>query len=337
MGTARRPFDRFPPPREVANSPQALPPTEAHSDSPSRPRWVARFRRVDTVKKWINNKFSNGCASRASCPCFAPMIPEASSATRAFYEAGIGCIEYTTTMPDVLQLIREGLATLPRDLLLGVGTVMDGRGVEAAVAAGARFIASPGTSRSMIEACRRCDVLSIVGAMTPTEIMTAVEWGADVIKVFPAVSVGPGFFVDVLGPFPGLHLLAAGGMTLATVKEYVAAGVEIVAFLANGMEPAAYAAGDCPAITRTAARWVAAVARRATIAKRFRRVGGGDLIYARSAISPANSGTASRAAAIAWRRSASSCSGFFCSVPWMATLRISVKPMKPKIVRRYVS
>jgi 2-dehydro-3-deoxyphosphogluconate aldolase/(4S)-4-hydroxy-2-oxoglutarate aldolase len=95
--------------------------------------------------------------------------------------------------------------------------------------------------------------------MTPTEIMRAVELGADVIKVFPAVCVGPGFFVDVLGPLPGLHLMAAGGMTLAAVKDYIAAGVEIVAFLANGLEPAAYAAGDCPTITRTAAQWVAAV------------------------------------------------------------------------------
>jgi 2-dehydro-3-deoxyphosphogluconate aldolase/(4S)-4-hydroxy-2-oxoglutarate aldolase len=162
-------------------------------------------------------------------------------------------------MPNVLQLVREGLAALPRDLLLGVGTVMDGRGVEAAVEAGASFIASPGTSRAMIEACRRSGVVSIVGAMTPTEIMKAVELGADVIKVFPAVCVGPGFFVDVLGPFPGLHMMAAGGMTLATVKGYVAAGVQIVAFLANGMEPAAYAAGDCATITRTAAKWVEAV------------------------------------------------------------------------------
>ena len=181
------------------------------------------------------------------------------AASRAFYDAGAGCVEYTTTMPNVLPLIAEGRAALPGDLLLGVGTVMDGRGVDAAVEAGARFIASPGTSREMIDACRRLDVVSIVGAMTPTEIMRAVDLGADVIKVFPAVSVGPGFFVNVLGPFPGLHMMAAGGMTLAAIPDYIAAGVEIVAFLANGLEPAAYAAGDCAAITRTAAQWVAAV------------------------------------------------------------------------------
>ena len=86
--------------------------------------------------------------------------------------------------------------------------------------------------------------------------MKAVDLGADIIKVFPAACVGPGFFIDVLGPFPGLHMMAAGGMTLPTVRDYIAAGVEIVTFLANGLEPAAYAAGDCTAIERTAAKWV---------------------------------------------------------------------------------
>ena len=180
-------------------------------------------------------------------------------ASKAFYDAGIGCVEYTMTMPNVLQLLRDGAANLPQDLLLGAGTVTDGKTVDLAVEAGAKFIASPGTSSEMIEACKRRGVVSIVGAITPTEIMKAVELGADIIKVFPAACVGPGFFIDVLGPFPGLHMMAAGGMTLSTVKDYIAAGVEIIAFLANGMDAAAYAAGDCRTITRTAAKWVEAV------------------------------------------------------------------------------
>lgn len=180
-------------------------------------------------------------------------------ASKAFYDAGIGCVEYTMTMPNVLQLLKEGTASLPTDLLLGAGTIMDGKTVDLAVEAGAKFIASPGTSIEMIEACERHGVVSIVGAMTPTEIMKAVELGADIIKVFPAACVGPGFFFDVLGPFPGLHMMAAGGMTLLTVKDYITAGVEIVTFLANGLEPVAYAAGECFTITNTAARWVEAV------------------------------------------------------------------------------
>jgi 2-dehydro-3-deoxyphosphogluconate aldolase/(4S)-4-hydroxy-2-oxoglutarate aldolase len=147
----------------------------------------------------------------------------------------------------------------PKDLLLGMGTAMDGRMVEAAVAAGAKFIASPGLSAEMVEACNRLGVVSIVGTITPTEIMEALRLGADVIKVFPATSVGPGFFTEVLGPFPGLCLMAAGGMTLANLEEYVAAGARVVTLLGNGLDTAAYASGDCPAITRAARKWVESV------------------------------------------------------------------------------
>jgi 2-dehydro-3-deoxyphosphogluconate aldolase/(4S)-4-hydroxy-2-oxoglutarate aldolase len=180
-------------------------------------------------------------------------------ATKAFYDAGIGCIEYTMTMPRVLQLVEEAAACLPKDLFLGVGTVLEGRDVELAVAAGAKYIASPSLSPEMVEACNRHDVVSVVGAMTPTEIMTAMRLGADVIKVFPAAAVGPEFFAEVLGPFPGLHLMAASRTTLSHLEEYVQAGVEIVTFLANGLEAAAYAAGDCATITHTATKRVEAM------------------------------------------------------------------------------
>ncbi len=177
-------------------------------------------------------------------------------ASKAFYDAGIGCVEYTTSMPGALELIREGAASLPKDLLLGAGTVLDGATVELAVKAGARFIASPGICAEMVEACQAQGVVSVVGAITPSEVMEALRLGADVIKVFPATSVGPIFFSEVRGPFPGLCLMAAGGMTLGNLKDYVAAGAAIVTFSANGLDAAAYAAGDCPAITRAALRWV---------------------------------------------------------------------------------
>ena len=104
----------------------------------------------------------------------------------------------------------------------------------------------------MIEVCEKHGVLSVVGAITPTEIMTALKLGANVIKVFPATSVGPGFFLEVLGPFPGTVLMAAGGMSLDNLADYVAAGAQVVTLLANGLDAAAYASGDGPAITRGA-------------------------------------------------------------------------------------
>jgi 2-dehydro-3-deoxyphosphogluconate aldolase/(4S)-4-hydroxy-2-oxoglutarate aldolase len=181
------------------------------------------------------------------------------TASKAYADAGIGCVEYTMTMPGALRLLRDGVANLPRDLFLGAGTVLDGPLVDQAVAAGARFIASPGLSPEMIAACRHHGVMSVVGAITPSEIMEALRLGADVIKVFPAPCVGPVFFAEMLGPFPGLHLMAAGGMTLVNLKDYLAAGAEMVTLLANGLDAAAYERGDGAAITRAAGLWVAAV------------------------------------------------------------------------------
>lgn len=180
-------------------------------------------------------------------------------ATKAFYDAGVGCVEYTMTMPGILNLVEEASAVLPADLFLGVGTVMDGPTVDQAVAAGAKFIASPGLSPEMVHACNRHGVVSVVGVMTPTEIMEAISLGADIIKVFPAAAVGPEFFADVLGPFPGLHLMAASRTALRDMAAYVAAGAEIITFLGEGLDSAAYAAGDCGAITRAATKWVKAV------------------------------------------------------------------------------
>lgn len=186
-------------------------------------------------------------------------IKHLTTASQAIYDAGIACIEYTMTMPDALRMIAEGAAALPKDACFGAGTVVDGETVDKAVAAGARFIASPGISPPMIQACRRHGVASVVGAVTPTEIMNALDLGADVIKVFCAASVGPVFFENMPGPFPGICMMAAGGMTLLNLKDYIAAGAQIVTYVPNLADPDAYAAGNPEPIRCTAAKWADAV------------------------------------------------------------------------------
>jgi 2-dehydro-3-deoxyphosphogluconate aldolase/(4S)-4-hydroxy-2-oxoglutarate aldolase len=181
------------------------------------------------------------------------------AASRAIYDGGIACVEYTMTMPDALDLIRQGVAELPKDICLGAGTITDGKTVDAAVQAGASFIASPGISKKMIKGCRRNGVASVVGAVTPTEIMKALDLGADVIKVFCAASVGPVFFENMLGPFPGICMMAAGGITLQNLTDYIRAGAEIVTYVPNLVDPAAYAAGDGAPLTRTAQTYVETV------------------------------------------------------------------------------
>ncbi len=182
-------------------------------------------------------------------------------ASRALGDAGVGCVEYTLTMPDALAHIRAARKQLPDTLLVGAGTVLDGKGVERAVRAGAQFIASPGCSPAMIAACIDRGVPSVVGALTPTEIMEALRLGADVIKVFPAPAVGPDFFAEVLGPFPDAILMAAGGLTPTNLGAYVVKGAQIVTCLANGLDAEAYRTGRMQDITRAAKKWIAAVRR----------------------------------------------------------------------------
>jgi 2-dehydro-3-deoxyphosphogluconate aldolase / (4S)-4-hydroxy-2-oxoglutarate aldolase len=186
-------------------------------------------------------------------------ISHLTAATKAIYDGGIGCVEYTMTMPNALEMIKQGIAELPRDISLGAGTVTDGKTVDAAVKAGATFIASPGISPEMIKACNSNGVVSVVGAVTPTEIMNALDLGADIIKVFCAASVGPVFFENMLGPFPGICMMAAGGITLQNLKDYVRAGAEIVTYVPNLIDPAAYAAGDAAPLTQTAKTYVEAI------------------------------------------------------------------------------
>ena len=112
-------------------------------------------------------------------------------ASRAIGEAGIACIEYTLTMPDALALVRQARKQLPKTLLVGAGHGLGRQGRREGGSRGAQFIASPGCSPAMIRACRALGVPSVVGAITPTEVMNALKFGADVIKVFPARPSGP--------------------------------------------------------------------------------------------------------------------------------------------------
>jgi 2-dehydro-3-deoxyphosphogluconate aldolase / (4S)-4-hydroxy-2-oxoglutarate aldolase len=186
-------------------------------------------------------------------------VKHLTAASKAIYDGGIKCIEYTMTMPGALDLIRQSVAALPKDAAFGAGTVTDAKTVDQAVEAGATFIASPGISPEMIKACKRNGVASVVGAVTPTEIMNALDLGADVIKVFCAASVGPVFFENMLGPFPGICMMAAGGITLQNLKDYIAAGAQIVTYVPNLLDPGPYAAGDGGPLTRTAVKYVEAV------------------------------------------------------------------------------
>ena len=110
---------------------------------------------------------------------------------QAVREGGVKVIEFTLTTPDALEMIREASKILPSDVLLGAGTVLDPESARAAILAGAEFTVSPTLNPAVIEMCRRYSKVCIAGALTPTEILTAWECGADIVKVFPATLGGP--------------------------------------------------------------------------------------------------------------------------------------------------
>ncbi|HZG85365.1 bifunctional 4-hydroxy-2-oxoglutarate aldolase/2-dehydro-3-deoxy-phosphogluconate aldolase [Paenibacillus sp.] len=143
---------------------------------------------------------------------------------RALRNGGVRTLEVTAGTPGAMALIERLAAELGGDVLVGAGTVLDAETARAAILSGARFIFSPTVHAPTIAAAKRYGVVSIPGAMTPTEIVSAYERGADLIKVFPASVLGPRFFSDVRGPLPHIPLMPTGGVDASNLAAYVQAG-----------------------------------------------------------------------------------------------------------------
>ncbi len=152
----------------------------------------------------------------------------------AIAEGGVHCVEVTMTTPGALRCVEEASARMKdTDACLGVGTVLDSETCRQAILAGARYIVSPTLSRPVIETARRYGVPVIAGAYTPTEMLNAWEWGADMVKVFPANIGGPEYIKSVLGPLPQLLLVPTGGVTLDNVGTFLHAGCAALAVGGN--------------------------------------------------------------------------------------------------------
>jgi len=142
----------------------------------------------------------------------------------AIYEGGISVVEITMTVPNAIRLIEKMSGELSKNILLGVGSVLDSRTAEDAVKAGAKYVVSPVLKKEIIETAHRLDVPAMPGCFTPTEIQTAYESGADIIKVFPADILGMAFFKGVLAPMPHLKLMPTGGVTLINAGDWIKSG-----------------------------------------------------------------------------------------------------------------
>jgi 2-dehydro-3-deoxyphosphogluconate aldolase/(4S)-4-hydroxy-2-oxoglutarate aldolase len=167
-----------------------------------------------------------------------------SAVVEALARGGVRAIEITMTVPGAVDAIRSAAATLPDDIVIGAGTVLDAATAEKVIDAGAQFVVAPTFSPETIRACHARDVPVMPGCFTPSEMLTAWQLGADVIKVFPATTLGPGYLKDVRAPLPQLKLMPTGGVTPGNAGDWIRAGAVALGIGSALVESNAVASSD---------------------------------------------------------------------------------------------
>lgn len=177
----------------------------------------------------------------------------------ALKAGGISSIEFTATTPGALDAIKTAARHFTGDVMIGAGTILDPETARAAILAGAEFIVAPTLKLETIQMCKRYGKPVIPGALTPTEILTAWEMGADLVKVFPASAGGPEYIKAVLAPLPQVRLAPTGGISSENAGEYIQAGAAALGVGGKLVDKSAVARGDWGFITAEAQRLVKAV------------------------------------------------------------------------------
>src|SRR3981189_121769 len=155
---------------------------------------------------------------------------EARVAADAVCQGGIPIVEITLTVPGAGDVIRELVKKCASDVLIGAGTVLNPEAAQRCLDAGAQFLVSPGLNLKTVELAIREGKLIMAGALTPTEVVTAWDAGADIVKIFPCGNVGgPKYIKALRGPFPHIEMIPTGGVNLETAGEFLKAGACAVA------------------------------------------------------------------------------------------------------------
>ncbi len=178
---------------------------------------------------------------------------------RALADGGIDVAEITFTVPDAIDVLKAVKRELGNRILLGAGTILDPETARAAILAGAEYLVSPTLNLEVIAMARRYGKLSMPGAFTPTEILTAYEAGADIVKIFPAEIVGPAYFKAIRGPLPQVRMMPTGGVDTTTAEKFLDAGACCLGMGSMLIDPKALAAGDMAKIRESAAKYRAIV------------------------------------------------------------------------------
>ena len=187
---------------------------------------------------------------------------EAMGLVEAMYAGGITVIEVTMTVPGAIDVLRELKKSYGSKLLLGSGTVTDAAECAATIEAGAEFVVSPSLHLDVIHETKSRGKVSLPGALTPTEVITALRAGADFVKVFPCSAMGGASYLKSLkAPFPFLRLVPTGGVTLETAASFLTSGASALGVGADLVNVTAMAEGRPEVITQSARAYVEIVAR----------------------------------------------------------------------------
>jgi 2-dehydro-3-deoxyphosphogluconate aldolase/(4S)-4-hydroxy-2-oxoglutarate aldolase len=159
----------------------------------------------------------------------AASADEARRAIDAIKTGGIDIFEITMTVPGAVSLIEKLVASYGAEALIGAGTVLDAATARECIDAGAQFIISPALNLDTILFCNQAETVVMPGALTPTEILTAWNAGADFVKVFPAGALGGASYLKSLkAPLPHIKLIPTGGVSLQTAADFIRAGASAV-------------------------------------------------------------------------------------------------------------
>jgi len=166
-------------------------------------------------------------------------------------------LEITMTVPGAIEVMREISRRYGKEVVLGAGTVLDGETARMAILAGAEFIVAPNLDRGTLEVCSRYGKISVPGAFTPTEAITAWQWGADLVKIFPVDMVGGPKYISALrAPLPQILYVPTGGVELENAGAYIKAGAAALGVGSGLVDKKAVAEKRYDLLTEKAKRFI---------------------------------------------------------------------------------
>jgi 2-dehydro-3-deoxyphosphogluconate aldolase/(4S)-4-hydroxy-2-oxoglutarate aldolase len=190
----------------------------------------------------------------------ASSAAQARKAVEAVCAGGIPIVEVTMTVPGAIDLIRELVNSLGKDVLFGAGTVLDAETAQRCIDAGAEFLVSPGFDLGTVQLANRLGKPIMAGALSPTEVIAAWRAGSDFVKIFPCGTVGGAKYIKALkAPLPQIPMVPTGGVNLNTAAEFIEAGAEALGVGGELVLASALKSGDMKAIIETACQFLTIV------------------------------------------------------------------------------